>query len=116
MEYLRNNGENSLNILMANREALKDETGALPYLNVLNLLGRIATANQVSVMTVGCSEKTLNGLQNILHGVMRLIIIRAARISEEIRDFITTFNEVLFVFDSIGELKEELRSYFDAVG
>ena len=28
---------------------------------------------------------------------------------------ITTFNEVLFVFDSIDELKEELRSYFDAV-
>ena len=28
---------------------------------------------------------------------------------------IYTFNEILFIFDSIDELKEELASYFDSV-
>jgi hypothetical protein len=91
------NGDKAFNLLIANLERAEDQDKAsLPALNVINILAKLATQKELSVMAVGCGDETvgrLTGLVQRLKNILRLIIIAREDIGRRVREFIISFTE-----------------------
>ena len=83
----------SLNVLIANKKEVYTEQQSIPALDLLNLLSKLTAADTVSVMAINCNQETIESMRSMLKGIMRLIVIKAKDIGEEIRNFINTIRE-----------------------
>ncbi|MBL7157101.1 MAG: hypothetical protein ISS92_02935, partial [Candidatus Omnitrophica bacterium] len=86
--------EDKFNFLIAgeNEEVLKVRAN-MPALNMLNLMVKLASQNQATVMTIDCAKDTneaLSKLKEKLGHLLRFIPITAQEIWRYISEFITT--------------------------
>ncbi len=91
--YIRTNLKSASSILIANADGLNkaEDKAAIPALNIINLLGKLATAQELNVMTIGCSTENVGkfaSLMQQLNGILRLIVIAKEDIGRRVKEFI----------------------------
>jgi len=88
---------NMFNFAIAGEDILQSKTQSLHELALLDLLARLASQNQPSVMAIGCRDslfETLSSLQERIQTVLKLIRIKAEDIEEKITTFISALGSL----------------------